>query len=145
MGTTSDLITAIATQTADAGIGVYNRQFASDDTAITDTGRLARSCDKAISLADYTADDPYPDQPLTVVRMQVQFRGLPNDRTSCTDLRDAFHDYWQARSYLPAGEAVIDYISRYNSLPITPDELDRYVAIDNYEIVLATPPTAHRT
>jgi hypothetical protein len=135
VGHTDDLLTGLAQLTANAGLALYQPEtpYAQGDTGIG-LGELPRSCDKALAIADYTTIDAVPDQPMTTVRVNALFRGLPNDRTSMLDFRDDVYQLWQNLIHQQFGSFGLTQCLRISSLPLGQDDHDRWLMSDNYEI-----------
>lgn len=92
MGYTSDLLNGLAGELATAGIGIFHLDptmtYNPAEVGIG-IGDFPTGCDQAISLQDFTTSGDHPTQALSLIAVQFGFRGLPNDRDSMTDLRDA--------------------------------------------------------
>lgn len=143
MGHTDDLLDGLAQTLTAAGVAKYPGPYVADDTAIGLNG-LPQQCDIAVAITDYGTSDDYPDQALTTIRVQLRFRGRPNDRKSMLDLRDAAYYALQNLTNEVMGTAFLIQCLRISSVPLGQDDLDRWEMTDNYSIDLQTPATTAR-
>jgi hypothetical protein len=144
MGHTDDLLDGIAQFLATAGVGVFHDSaYAQTDVGIG-IGDLPEDCDRAIGIADYLTNDPYPDQAMSTIGVQLAFRGAPNDRKSMTDLRDAAYQALQNLTYQQFGSCGVTQVLRVSSVPLGQDDHDRWEMTDNYYIDVTVPATANR-
>jgi hypothetical protein len=144
MGHTEDLLEGLAQMGATASLWLYQTAgYASTDTG-AGIGMLPRDCDKAVSITDYLSANDSPNQALGTIGVQFWFRGLPYDRASMTNLRDAAFQLFQGMTNRDFGTCHVIQMRRVSSVPQGPDGNNRFEQADNYYLDINTPVTANR-
>jgi hypothetical protein len=140
----SDLLQGLASYLAQQGVGVYNPAgYQATDTAIV-FGELPSTPNRCIGLTLYSAQD-HPVQNLSTVRLQLMFRGAPNDSLDVGDLATTAFAALQGVTDRDYGAAHLIQCGRVSAVPLGIDELKRSTRADNYQIDVNTPYTAGRT
>lgn len=143
----TDLLTGLATELANAGVGVYppsGPQYAPTDIGIG-IGLLPEQCPRAIMLTPYGALDYYAELTEGTQGIQVWYRGAPDDLLSAVSLQSAGFTALQGLKNRQYGLCHVGLVSRKSSLPMGVDGQRRYEISDNYSIDLNTPTTAYRS
>lgn len=139
----SDLLMGIAQYLEDQGVGAYNPSYVTSDTAIV-FGELPIDPSRAIGLTLYSAQD-HPKQNLSSVRLQLQFRGAPDNSLDVGDLASLAFSALQGIEGRDFGSAHLIQCGRVSAVPLGLDDLRRSTRADNYQIDVNTPYSAGRT
>jgi hypothetical protein len=144
MGHTKDLLVGLATDAAAAGIGLYHDSvYAVSDIGIG-VGKTPQTCDQAIGITDYLTASDSPNQALGQIGVQFEFRGLPDDKTSMTDLADAVFQLFHGMVHRQYGACHVIQMLRKSSIPLGQDAAQRFERTDNYLLDVNVPVTANR-
>lgn len=144
----ADLLDGLATSIADAGIGSWSGfdgpAYASTDTGIG-IGVMPEQCTRAIALAPYLTVDPEPMLTDQIQRIQVRYRGQPDDVMDALSIGKQIFQLWQGIFMVTYGTCSVSAIARINgNAPMGIDGQRRFDYVDNYQIYLNTPDTAYR-
>lgn len=139
----SDLLTGIAQYLEDQGVAVYAASYAPTDTAIV-FGPLPIDPSRCIGLSLYSAQD-HPKQNLSTVRLQLMFRGAPDNTLDVGDLATQAFAALQGVEGREFGTAHLIQCGRVSAVPLGLDDSRRGTRADNYEIDVNTPYSAGRT
>lgn len=144
MSTTRDLLEGIATYLDGQGVGVYNPTAVNDpdDTVIT-MKNLPSKSPRAIMLTAYGPSD-HPTINLSQIRVQVWFRGVPNDSLDVDDLGDSVFDVLHGLEHRDFGSAHVVQALRISSLPMGEDANNRHERADNYVLDVNRPATLNQ-
>lgn len=139
----SDLLTGIAQYLEDQGVGVYATSYGPTDTAIV-FGEPPIDPNRVIALSLYSAQD-HPVQNLSTVRLQVMFRGAPDNTLDAGDLATTVFSALQGITHRTFGAAHLVQCRRVSAVPLGVDDSRRNRRSDNYECDVNTPYTVGRT
>lgn len=145
MSARGDLLTGIAQQLADAGIGVYSQAaYATTDTGIT-LKTVPAAPDRVIVLNVYTpGQTDNPTIPMTQYAVQVRVRGRANQPLDTDETLDAVYNLLHGQEARTYGTVTTTQTLRASSVPMGQDANKRYEHADNYYIDATLPPTANR-
>jgi hypothetical protein len=145
MAATKDLLTAIATLLAGAGIGLsWNPSgvYTAGQTGIF-TMYMPDTPDRVVVLTLVDTDDNVT-LPFGSKMLQVRGRGNRNDPLDVAELLDPIFDTLHGRMNVAAGGSVIVQILRRISAPLGADENVRFERADQYYMDVDAAPTALR-
>lgn len=146
MSVTSDLVRGLAVWLADAGVGLTYR---ADGTPYTpaEVGIYAKalpvSPDRATAITVYGATDE-PKIPVSGFRVQLWFRGRPNDTLDVDDIADPVFLALQGAENLTFGQVHVVQVLRVSSVQLGIDGNKRSERSDNYRVDVDLPVTVGR-
>lgn len=144
MSVTRDLLEGVARFLSDEGRGVYDPDGIYDPAStVIKMKELPATVDRAIMLTAYTPSD-HPTINLSQRRVQVWFRGAPDDALDVDDLADSVFDVLHGLTHRDFGTAHAVQVLRTSSMPMGKDDNNRHERADNYTFDVNEPPTAGR-
>lgn len=139
MSLTSDLLTGLAadldaqnlaTYTGGAGGNVFFKA-------------MPTTPDRAVALTAYSSQDD-PTQNLSTIRVQLMFRGEPDDATDVDDLADDVFLWLQGLQGRTYGSVFVAHALRVSTVQLGADANKRCERADNYAFTCNLPQTSGR-
>lgn len=144
MSATRDLLVGLAQHLHAAGVGVYNPSAVYNPaTTVITMKNLPSTVPRAIMLTAYGPSD-HPTINLTQYRVQVWFRGNPNDSLDVDDLGDSVFNVLHGLEHVDFGTAHVVQALRVSSLPMGEDDNNRHERSDNYAFDVNRPATLNQ-
>ena len=140
MSYTGDLVTGVAQDLENAGVGVYRSDgsvYPAGETAIV-AMLMPAAPDRCVVLTAYTIDAS-PDQAYGVLRLQARSRGNRNDPLDATSLDDQVRTYLQGMQHRQYGTFMANHIYLFSSIPLGHDDSDRWEISTNYTVDASNP------
>ena len=140
----TDLLTGLAQWLHDQGLATYRPSggYQSGETAVV-FGPLPDDPDRCIGLTVYAATDE-ANVPLSHLRVQLMFRGNPNDSLDPGEIAGPVFNAFNGTSGLVFGTAYVNQAQRVSRVPLGVDGNQRSERADNYALDVDFPATAGR-
>lgn len=146
MSFTTDLLTGIAQQLHDAGIGTYRptTPYVTGETAVVFVD-MPQAPDRAIVLNTYSpvANDS-PSIPVSLIAIQVRIRGNPGQPLDPIPIRDAVYNLLHGQQHRTYGTCHANHITHYSTIPNGKDDSKRGEIVINFYADVDLPPTTNR-
>lgn len=146
MSFTTDLLTGLAQQFHDAGIGTYrpDTPYLSNETAIVFKD-MPQAPDRCIVLNTYApvANDN-PAVPVSTIAIQVRIRGNPAQPLDPDAIRDAVYNLLHGQEHHTYGSCHANHILHYSTIPNGKDDTKRWEIAINFYADVDLPPTTNR-
>lgn len=146
MSFTTDLLTGIAQQLHDAGIGTYrpDTPYLAGETAVVFKD-MPTTPNRVIVLNTYSpgADDN-PHVPVSLIALQVRARGNPGQPLDPDGLRDAVYNLLHGQEHRTYGTCHANQILHQSTIPNGKDDSKRWEVSINFYADVDLPPTPNR-
>lgn len=145
MSFTADLLRGLGAYLAAASIGVAYKPagvYLATDTGVV-FGLYPTSPDRCIAMTAYATSDE-AKVALSRIRVELAFRGVPNDSLDVDDLADSVFNVLHGYEDLTFGSAHVDQALRVISHATGVDDSKRSQRSDSYDLDVDVPVTAGR-
>lgn len=146
MSFTTDLLTGLAQQVHDAGIGTYRAAsaYVAGETAIVFKD-MPQAPDRCIVLNTYVpvANDN-PQVPVSLIAIQVRVRGNPGQTLDPDAMRDALYNLLHGQQHRDYGTCHANHITHYSTVPMGKDDSKRWEIAVNFYADVDLPATTNR-